>query len=129
MKTYWDSSALIEAVYEPRLLKRLQAERGLTRPHALAEVFSVLTGNPESRLAAEDAAQVVENLAGHLHFVELSAPDVLTAMKSARKFGVLGGRIHDFLHAVAAEKGSAVKILTLDKNDFSELTAIEVEVV
>ena len=128
MKIYWDSSALIEAVYEPELLRRLKFERGLTRPHALAEVFSVLTGNPESRLAADDAARVVENLSLHLDFIELTAQDVLTAMRSAKKRGVRGGRIHDFLHAVAAEKGGSAKILTLDKHDFTDLTALMVEI-
>jgi hypothetical protein len=68
MRTYWDSSALIEAVYVPSLMKRLQVERGITRPHSLAMTFSVLTGNPESRLAAEDASRAIQNLARHLEF-------------------------------------------------------------
>ena len=128
MSTYWDSSALIEAVFESALWRRLESERGVSRPHALAEVFSVLTGNPETRISADDAARVLENLTKHLEFVELSAADVLAAAKQARKKGVRGGRIHDFLHVAAAEKASAVRILTLDKHDFSDLTDLEIEI-
>jgi hypothetical protein len=37
MKTYWDSSALVEAVANAPLLRRLQSERAATRPHSLTE--------------------------------------------------------------------------------------------
>ncbi len=128
MKDYWDSSALVEAVYEPALMRRLQAEPGLTRPHSLAEVFSVLTGNPESRIAPDDAALVLEKLSASLEFVEIGAVDILAATKRAGKLGVRGGRVHDLLHAVAAEKAPARKLLTLDRHDFKGLTGLEIEV-
>jgi len=37
--------------------------------------------------------------------------------------------VHDFMHALAAEKGKADKILTLDRHDFDDLTAVPVELV
>ena len=89
----------------------------------------MLTGNPKARMDSDDAAKVVGRLAENLHFTELTADDVLQAMKSAKKRGVRGVRIHDFLHAAAAKIGNATKILTLDKYDFSELTELEIEVI
>ena len=128
MKAYWDSSAVIEACNSPVLRARLHRERGLTRTHTLAEVFSTLTGgNLAFRLDADAAAQTVANLATDLDFHDLTAPDVLTALKEARKKGVRGGRIYDYLHAVAAQKSGAKKLLTLDKNDFTDLTKVEIE--
>jgi predicted nucleic acid-binding protein len=128
MKAYWDSSAVIEACNSPVLRARLHRERGLTRTHTLAEVFSTLTGgNLAFRLDADAAAQTVANLATDLDFHDLAAADVLTALKEARKIGVRGGRIHDYLHAVAAQKSGAKKLLTLDKNDFNDLTQVEIE--
>jgi predicted nucleic acid-binding protein len=128
MKAYWDSSAVIEACNNPGLRARLHRERGLTRTHTLAEVFSTLTGgNLAFRLDADAAAQTVANLATDLDFHDLTAADVLTALKEARKKGVRGGRIHDYLHAVAAQKSGAKKLLTLDKNDFTDLTKVEIE--
>ncbi|HTB84547.1 MAG TPA: PIN domain-containing protein [Candidatus Sulfotelmatobacter sp.] len=129
MKTYWDSSALVESVWEPGLQARLRQERGVTRPHALAEVFSALTGNPQNRVATEIAADLVEQLAENLDFVDLTAAEMLAALKSARKLGVRGGRVHDFFHAVAAKKSGAKKIVTLDQNDFAGLTDINLEVI
>jgi predicted nucleic acid-binding protein len=130
MKDYWDSSAVIEACNNPALRVRLHRERGLTRMHTLAEVFSTLTGgNLAFHLGADEAARTVANLASDLDFQDLTANDVLKALKEARKKGVRGGRIHDYLHAVAAEKSGARKLLTLDKNDFNHLTTVEIEAV
>ena len=80
-------------------------------------------------MGADEAAKTVANLASDLDFQDLAAADVLEALKEARKKGVRGGRIHDYLHAVAAEKSGARKLLTLDKNDFNDLTTVEIEAV
>src|SRR5947208_2282531 len=123
MKAYWDSSALVQATADVELRTRLRHERGITRTHALSEAYSALTGgNLALRLDADAAAQVVDNLAQDLDFVDLTAPEVLSALKQARRRGVRGGRVHDFLHAVAAEKSGAAELLTLDENDFDSLT-------
>jgi predicted nucleic acid-binding protein len=127
MKAYWDSSALVQSLAEPALQLRLKKERGFTRPHALAETFSALTGNPQTRVDANDASEFIANLARSLDFTELSAQETLHALKTARQKGVRGGRVHDYLHAVAAEKSGAKKILTLDRNDFSGITSLPVE--
>jgi len=128
MSAYWDSSAVIEACANQGLRVRLHRERGLTRTHTLAEVFSTLTGgNLAFRLDADAAAQTIANLAADLDFHDLTAGEVLQALKEARKKGVRGGRIHDYLHAVAAQKSGAKKVLTLDKNDFTDLTKVEIE--
>jgi predicted nucleic acid-binding protein len=128
MKSYWDSSALIEACQSMVLRARLHQEGGFTRSHSLAEMFSTLTGgNLAFRLDADAAARTIASLAGELAFHVLSAEEVLTALKAARKRGVRGGRVHDYLHALAAEKSGAQKLLTLDKNDFNDLTKVEIE--
>jgi predicted nucleic acid-binding protein len=128
MKAYWDSSALVEAYDDADLQLRLKAERGFSRSHSLAEVFSALTGKLQIRISPDDAALVLEKLAAHLDFVELTPREILAAFKQARSRGVRGGRIHDYLHAVAAEKAGAALLLTLDKNDFEGLAgAIRIE--
>jgi predicted nucleic acid-binding protein len=129
MKTYWDSSALVATVETPALQLRLQRERGVSRPHTLAEVFSTITGNPKNRADAQIAAEILASLAKSLDFVDLTADEMLAALKSARKLGVRGGRVHDYFHAVAAKKSGATKIVTLDKNDFAGLTKIALEII
>lgn len=104
MKPYWDTSALVEATTDRALRLRVKREQPYARTHSLAEAFSALTGgNLGIRVEADDAAATLENLAADLDFVELDKADVLTAFKSARGKGVRGGRVHDYLHAMAAE--------------------------
>ena len=71
---------------------------------------------------------MVGSLAQDLDFVDLTSTEVMDALKQTRKRGVRGGRIHDFLHAVAAEKAKTGQLLTADENDFeSLLDTIKVE--
>jgi predicted nucleic acid-binding protein len=128
MKAYWDTSALVEATMDQALRSRVKREQPYTRTHSLAEAFSALTGgNLGIRLEADDAAATLQNIAEDIEFVELDKADVLAAFKSARRKGVRGGRIHDYLHAVAAEKQKATQFVTLDRNDFAGLTDLEIE--
>jgi predicted nucleic acid-binding protein len=131
MKAYWDSSALVQACNDPALRGRLRREAGITRAHSLSEVFSAFTGgNMGIRMDADQAAETVANLAADLEFVDLSAQEILGALKEARKRGVRGGRVHDFMHAVAAEKWQAQELLTLDENDFASLVdRVKVQIV
>ena len=121
MKAYWDSSALVEALSDPRIKSRLIKERGISRLHSLSETFSAITGKSHIRLTAKDAATALSDLSRYLDFVELSEKEVLQAAKDAEKLGVRGGRIYDLLHARAAEIGGAKTLLTLDRNDFDGL--------
>jgi predicted nucleic acid-binding protein len=123
VKAYWDAGGLIEAASDLLLRTRLRQERGYTRTHALAETFSVLTGGRLAvRLEADAASQVMAGLAADLDFIDLDAGEVLSALKEAQKRGVRGGRVHDFLHARAAEKAGALELLTTDQYDFASLT-------
>ncbi|HEX3800981.1 MAG TPA: hypothetical protein VH413_19975 [Verrucomicrobiae bacterium] len=121
MKAYWDSSALITAVRDDATRDRLQFERGFSRRHALAEMFSALTGKAHLKLDASKAALLVKEIAADLDFIDLSTADILRAMADAQRLGVRGGGIHDLLHARAALKSGAAEFLTMDKNDFLHL--------
>jgi hypothetical protein len=93
---------------------RLRSEKGYTRTHSLCEAFSAFTGgNLGIRMDAQEAAETIESLAADLEFIDLSAMETVTALKEARQRGVRGGRIHDFMHARAAEKSGAKELLTL----------------
>jgi predicted nucleic acid-binding protein len=131
MKPYWDSSALVAASADLALRTRLRAEGGVTRTHALAETFSALTGgNLALRVDADAAARMVDSLAQDLDFVDLTSKEILDALKQTRKRGVRGGRTHDFLHALAAEKAGTGQLLTADENDFTSLLdTVKVELV
>lgn len=124
MNQYWDSSALVLAAGDPILRRRLATERGFSRLHALAEVFSTLTGGLTHRLSADAALAIVENLSLDLEFVDLTRDEILTGLRSAKRKGVRGGRVHDYLHVLAAEKAAVQRILSSDRNDFHGLSSL-----
>lgn len=125
MIAYWDSSAVVEALQDPAIRKRLRLEGGVTRSHTLAEVFSTLTGGRLGfRCQPDDASQMIAEVAGNLKFVELDARETLHALLRCHEQGVRGGLVHDFLHAIAAEKARARKIITLNQKDFIKLHTV-----
>ncbi len=128
MTVYWGTSALVRffAVGE------LDKIAGVTRTHTLAELFSTLTGRGydermkdgafrHRKLSMPAAAKVVTRIRSNLEIVELTADEVLSAIQRADKVNAQGGRIHDLLHAVAADKAKADELWTLDRNDFAGL--------
>jgi len=121
MKTYWDSSALVEALHDRTLRDRIRPHSAVTRPHSLAEVFSTLTKGVNFRYDAEDAAKMLADLKADLDFVELTAEDAIKTINEASDNGVRGARIHDLMHASAAVKSGAKILLTLDTAGFSDL--------
>jgi len=122
LKSYWDSSALVEALQNPKLRQALARQGGWTRTHSLSEVFSTLTGGRLGvRSTAEDAVRLLEDLAHDLEFIEMSAAQTFRALGKAKRLGVRGGLVHDLLHAEAALLAGAKKILTLNDEDFQTI--------
>ena len=122
MRTYWDSSALVAATMDSGIRGKLREADQFTRTHSFAEVFSTLTGGRLGfRVDADDAAEVIEDLASDLEIANLTTADTIAALREARNKGVRGGRTHDYLHAVAAVKGGCGRIKTLNTSDFEDL--------
>ena len=119
MSSYWDSSVLVACAGEPELRLKLETTRPWCRPHALAETFSTLTGGRLGfRVDPDQAAGLIASLAASLRFVELTAEETLGALASAKSRGIRGGRVHDFLHAVAARKADCTSLITFNISDF-----------
>ena len=121
MKAYWDSSALIKALHDQKLRVSLKRGKDGTRPHSLSEIFSTLTKGLNFHYSPVDAAAMIESLAGDIDFIELNADEALAAINSASAQGVRGARVHDLMHATAAQKYKATVLFTLDQAGFSTL--------
>jgi predicted nucleic acid-binding protein len=127
MKTYWDSSALFNALASKAVFDRLGRDEHVTRSHGYAEVFSHLSGRglpmkdgSRQRVTPADAAKMVSSLASKLSVRDLTSRETLAAIKLADKRGVQGARIHDLLHVRAAALAGADLVLTRDRG-FSSL--------
>lgn len=123
MRRYWDASALIDAIHDARIEEMAAETDQWTRPHALAEVFSQLSGGRlPVKYLADDAAALISEIAKHFSFVELTAEETREALRKAHAHGVRGGRVHDWLHAVAAKNCEAEGLLT---DNFADFTGLE----
>jgi predicted nucleic acid-binding protein len=121
MRRYWDASALVDALHDPRVEQKALEPDQWTRAHALAETFSALTGGRLGfQYGPDDAAALVREIAAGMNFVELAA-ETLAALEAAQKRGVRGGRVHDWLHARAAQKAKVTELLTDNFADFAGL--------
>jgi predicted nucleic acid-binding protein len=122
MRGYWDSSALVVACQDGSVRDRLDRERGVTRVHAFAEVFSTLTGGRLGyRVDSGDAATLIGEIRASLEVVELDVDEVQAALRRAKSKGIRGGRVHDYLHAVVATKSKCDRVWTLNVSDFAGL--------
>lgn len=124
MKAALDSSVLIAAIdgADPdheASHALLGIGRFMIHSHALTETFSILTGGKLGvRIAASAAAAILESLASRLTVISLSHEELLAAYGESSQRGARGGAIYDYLHLVAARKGGASKLHTLNVSDF-----------
>ena len=99
--------------------------------HALAEVFSTLTGDTWGLRVGADLAQRLlrESVLPYVKTVTLAERDVMAALAQAQaqpqaqaqSRGVRGRAVYDYLHLVAARKSGAEALVTLDLKHFSAL--------
>lgn len=123
MKRYWDTSALVEALHDSQIETLALEPDQWTRPHTLAEAFSTLTGGRLGfKYLPSDAAAMRQKLTLGFNFIELDAKETLAALDEAEKRGVRGGRVHDWMHARAAQKAGVAVLLTDNASDFAGLT-------
>lgn len=127
--TYWDAGAIVLALGDAKLRARMNRPEQFTRPHSLAEVFSTLTsGKLGRRYSADAVARILAEVQTEISFVDLTPAEIVAGMERAKGLAVMGGRIHDLLHALAADKAGAERVLTTDRNDLAGLTAAQIEV-
>jgi len=134
MTVYWDTSGIIRYLTS----NRLPEIKGVTRTHTLAELFSTLSGRGidtikadgtirHKRLTMRLAAKVISEIFPRLKFVDLSPGEALAIILEAKAVGAQGARIHDLMHAAAADKANADELWTADENDFAELGRVAVK--
>ena len=132
MSRYWDTSGLIRAY-----LKGWKPD-GLTRSHSISEFLCVLTGPGVMKekngqlvkqvLPPNIAAQEARSLFNRMTFVDLDGQKTLDAGDALAKIpNVKGVKVHDFMHAYAAEQNQAEAIVTLNLKDFVAMTKLPLE--
>ena len=62
-----------------------------------------------------------ETVLPRVSVIELSSAEIIAALGIAQSRGVRGGCVYDYMHLVAAKKGDASVISTLNMDDFLHL--------
>jgi hypothetical protein len=128
-KYYWDSSAMINAAVSDAVAERLDADTHFARAHNLSEFYAIMTGRgveirglrARAVWSPKDARKWLCDFASKVTIVELSAGEWLDGLDEAGS-KVLGARVYDYGHALAAVKAGADVFLTRNRSDFEGLT-------
>lgn len=128
MSALLDSSVLVAALApdedrHAECLSLLMQNGNAVYAHAFLETFSTLTGGRLGmKVDADLAAQLLsETVLPRVRVIELGAAELLNALRIARKQGVRGGGVYDYMHMVAARKTKADLLYTINFGDFQNL--------
>lgn len=128
MSQYLDSSVLIASLMPDDQAYAscdalLNQPGNQIMPHALNETFATLTGGRLGmRIDPDVAAKMIrDSIVPCVSFVELGVDEIIEAQGLARRQGVRGGCIYDFMHLVAARKARADVLFTINISDFQSL--------
>ncbi len=132
MRTFWDTSAAINAALSPEVFRRLETGEHVARLHLLAEFFATMTGrgveitdeagNTDRMVFTQNAcATWLRNFAAKIKFEELTQEEALKALDKAQNLGVLGARVYDYWHALVSEKAKADELITRNTRHFQDL--------
>ena len=135
MKTYWDTSAVMNAAVSAEVYAALDAGEHVTRTHTFAEFFNRMTGRGirctdaegnerEVVFAADDAARWLRQFGAKVGAVDLDRSETLEALEGAKAKGVMGRAVHDWLHVCAAAKAGADQVFTRETDGFARLGAV-----
>jgi hypothetical protein len=132
LKTYWDTSAVINAAVSTRVMDRLDSGEHVTRLHTLAEFFSTMTGrgvlvrDDQGNVARvvfdpNDCASWLRKFAGKVQFDDLDKAELLNALDKAQSRSVQGTNVYDYWHVLVSAKAKADEILTRNTSHFEPL--------
>ena len=96
-----------------------------TNYHVLAETFSTLTGS--YKVPTQVASELTLGIRELMEVKPLAIADYETAIRDARRRGIMGGGIYDSLHATFARREGAERIVTRNPSHFAHV-APEVEI-
>jgi predicted nucleic acid-binding protein len=123
--TFLDTGIIVGAVLKshPEHVACLAALEDSVRPFtnalAIAETFATLTGF--YKVPVDAAIELTLSLRDAVVVEALSWADYETAIREARRRGVMGGGIYDSLHATYARRKKAIQIVTRNPYHFQHV--------
>ena len=113
MKTYWDTSAAINAAVSPEVNARLNSGEHVTRLHLLGEFFATMTGRGVEIIGQDGLPERM------VFSPEDCSACLLDALDKAQARGVVGPQVYDYWHVLVCAKAKADLVLSRNTDDFS----------
>jgi hypothetical protein len=122
-----------QRLVSPEVYDRLKTGRHAARPYLLAEFFSIMTERGirtlddqqqeiHTVMSADDVVKWLKEFCSKFEWIDLPGAETLASLSRAQSLGIQGGRVYDYLHAEAAKKVGAEKLLTRNTKHFQNLT-------
>src|SRR5262245_21771149 len=103
--TFWDTSAVINALVNPIVYDRLSTGRHAARAHMLAEFFSIMTGRGittiddqqqeiQTVMSADDVVKWLKLFVTKIEWIDLDGAETMQSLNLAQSVGVKGGRVY-----------------------------------
>ncbi len=132
MRTYWDTSAAINAAISPEVFRRLNNGEHIARLHLLAEFFATMTGRgveitdkagntARMVFSQNECASWLRSFAGKLECEELTKEEALNGLDKAQGLGVQGARVYDYWNVLVSEKANSDELITRNTRHFRGL--------
>jgi hypothetical protein len=132
VRTYWDTSAAINAAISPEVFARLNTGRHVARRHLLAEFFATMTGRGvevtdqdgnayRMTFTQNECAEWLREFAEKLDFEELTRNEALSGLDKAQSLSIQGARVYDYWHALVAKKSKSDELITRNTRHFQGL--------
>ena len=134
MRTYWDTSAAINAAISPEVFQRLSTGEHVASLHLLAEFFATMTGRGVEILddngnadrmvfTQKDCVAWLRGFAERVQFEELTKDEALAGLDKAQSLSVQGARVYDYWHALVSAKAKSDELVTRNTRHFQGLVA------
>ena len=134
MRTYWDTSAAINAAVSIEVWNRLDSGAHVARLHLLAEFFATMTGRgveildergkPDRMIFSQkDCTAWLRRFSERVQFEELTKAELLDRLDKAQGLNVQGARVYDYWHSLVSAKAKADELLTRNTRHFEGLAA------
>jgi len=115
VRTYWDTSAAINAAISPEVIAAWQPETTLPACISWRNSSPTMTGrgveitdeagNTDRLVFAQnECAAWLRTFAEKLNFEELTKQEALKGLDKAQSLGVQGARVYDYWHALVSQK-------------------------
>ena len=132
MKTYWDTSAAINAALSLEVYRRLDSGEHVARLHLLAEFFATMTGrgveitddsgNTDRMVFTQnECAAWLRKFSSKLEFEELTHEEALDGLDEAQRLSIQGSRVYDYWHALVSAKAKSDELITRNTRHFQGL--------